>query len=68
MAVWWELLRRYAARGIDTVGGIINQYGGGQDYSGYTRFITARTGLAARKTVSLDDDDPAALRFGLRQK
>ena len=57
VAVWWELLRRYATRGIDTVGGVINQYGGGQDYSGYIRFVTAKTGFPARKKVSLDDDD-----------
>lgn len=63
VAVWWELLRRYAARGIDTVGGIINQYGGGQDYSGYLRFVTARTGFSARKKVNLDDDD-MLLSFG----
>jgi hypothetical protein len=63
VAVWWELLRRYAARGIDTVGGIINQYGGGQDYSGYVRFVTARTGLAPRRKVGLDDND-TLLSFG----
>ncbi|MGE0035965.1 MAG: peptidoglycan-binding domain-containing protein [Xanthobacteraceae bacterium] len=63
VAVWWELLRRYATRGIDTVGGVINQYGGGQDYSGYIRFVTAKTGFPARKKVSLDDDD-MLLAFG----
>jgi D-alanyl-D-alanine carboxypeptidase len=63
VAVWGELLRRSAARGIDTVGGIINQYGGGQDYSGYVRFVTARTGLAPRRKVGLDDND-TLLSFG----
>ena len=35
VAVWWELLRRYSAAGVATVGGVINRYGGGQDYSAY---------------------------------
>jgi hypothetical protein len=63
VAVWWELLRRYASRGIDTVGGIIETYGGGQDYSGYIRFVASKTGYSARKKVQLDDDD-TLLSFG----
>jgi hypothetical protein len=63
VAVWWELLRRYAAAGVTTVGGIIEKYGGGQDYSAYVRFVTKQTGYAARKQVPLDDD-VVLLAFG----
>src|SRR5262249_52517827 len=56
VAVWWELLRLYARKGVTTVGGIINKYGGGQDYSHYIRFVTKQTGFAAGKKVPLDDD------------
>lgn len=63
VAVWWELLRRYAAEGIETVGGIINKYGGGQDYSAYISFVTKQTGLSSRKKVALDDDK-VLLAFG----
>ncbi len=38
-------------------------YGGGQDYSGYIRFVTNKTGFSARKKVQLDDDD-TLLAFG----
>jgi len=63
VAVWWELLRRYAKAGATTVGEIINKYGGGQDYSAYLTFVTKKTGFKARKVVSLDDDD-VLLAFG----
>jgi peptidoglycan hydrolase-like protein with peptidoglycan-binding domain len=63
VAVWWELLRRYAKAGVTTVGEIINRYGGGQDYSTYVRFVTKQTGFTARKKVSLDDD-AVLLAFG----
>jgi hypothetical protein len=63
VAVWWELLRRYKAAGADTLGGIINRYGGGQDYSAYIRFVTEKTGFTARKKVDLDDDT-VLLPFG----
>jgi hypothetical protein len=63
VAVWWELLHRYAAAGADTIGGIINRYGGGQDYSAYIAFVTDKTGFTARKKVGLDDD-AVLLRFG----
>ena len=63
VAVWWELLRRYAAAGANTVGAIINKYGGGQDYSAYISFVTTKTGFGANKKVSLDDDD-TLLSFG----
>jgi len=63
VAVWWELLRRYAAASVTTAGGIIDRYGGGQDYSAYIRFVTSQTGYSARKKVPLDDDD-VLLAFG----
>jgi len=63
VAVWWELLRRYAAAGAKTVGDIINRYGGGQDYSQYIAFVTNKTGFGANKNISLDDDD-TLLTFG----
>jgi Putative peptidoglycan binding domain len=63
VAVWWELLRRYAAKDVTTVGGIINRYGGGQDYSNYVSFVTRQTGFTARKKVPLDDDN-VLLAFG----
>ena len=63
VAVWWELLRRYAAEGAKTVGEIINTYGGGQDYSAYIGFVTRKTGYTAKKSVALDDDE-VLLAFG----
>lgn len=63
VAVWWELLRRYAADGVTTVGGIINRYGGGQDYSNYIRFVAQKTGFAEGHKVPLDDD-ATLLSFG----
>jgi hypothetical protein len=63
VAVWWELLSRYAADDATTVAEIINKYGGGQDYSAYISFVTKQTGFAARKKVTLDNDD-ALLAFG----
>src|SRR5262249_28114144 len=56
VAVWWELLRRYAVAEVTTIGGIINRYGGGQDYSAYLAFVTRQTGFSARKEVALDND------------
>ena len=32
VAVWWELLRRYAVTGATTVGDIIHKYGGGLSF------------------------------------
>lgn len=55
VAVWWELLRRYSKRDIDTLSGIIREYGGGQDYSAYVAFVAAQTGFSPRKKISLDD-------------
>jgi Putative peptidoglycan binding domain len=63
VAVWWELLRQYAAAGAETVGAIITRYGGGQDYSKYIGFVTKMTGFGQTKKVPLDDDD-TLLAFG----
>jgi D-alanyl-D-alanine carboxypeptidase len=63
VAVWWELLRRYAAVKVTTVGGIISRYGGGQDYSNYIRFVERKTGLAEEHRIPLDDDE-TLLAFG----
>jgi hypothetical protein len=63
VAVWWELLRRYAVRDITTIAQIITQYGGGQDYSAYMSFVTHQTGFNARKKIALDDN-AALLSFG----
>jgi putative peptidoglycan binding protein len=63
VAVWWELLRRYAGVDATTVGEIIDKYGGGQDYSAYISFVARETGYSARKKVALDDDE-VLLAFG----
>lgn len=63
VAVWWELLRRYAAANVKTVGGIINRYGGGQDYSNYIRFVEKKTGFNERREVPLDEES-VLLPFG----
>jgi peptidoglycan hydrolase-like protein with peptidoglycan-binding domain len=65
VAVWWELLRRYAASRdkVNTVGGIIDRYGGGQDYSNYIQFVSKQTGFSPSKVIALDNDDDL-LTFG----
>jgi len=63
VAVWWELLRRYAAAGVTTVGAIINRYGGDQDYSNYIKFVEQKTGFDEGHRIPLDDD-ATLLAFG----
>jgi Putative peptidoglycan binding domain len=63
VAVWWELLRRYAKNGADTVGEIITKYGGGQDYSNYVQFVRKQTGYTETQKIDLDDDQ-VLLTFG----
>ena len=63
VAVWWELLRRYARKNISTIAQIITEYGGGQDYSAYVNFVTRQTGFSARKKIALDDN-AALMSFG----
>lgn len=61
VALWWTLLKRYRDRSIwnppvSTVQGIVNRYGGGQDYSAYVKFVCDRTKFAPSKMVDLNDD------------
>lgn len=56
VAVYFELLKRYAANGKTSIGQIIKQYGGGQDYSGYITTVSKWTGLPASTEIDLDDD------------
>jgi len=56
IAVWWDLLRRYRAKGVATVDGIVTRYGGGQDYSAYLKFVLARTGFSRATVIDLNDD------------
>jgi uncharacterized protein (TIGR02594 family) len=63
VGAWWTLMSKYAAGGYDTVGKIINRYGGSQDYSGYTADVSRRTGLAVDRKIDLYKDDPTLVRF-----
>lgn len=63
VAVWWDLLRRYAKADATTVGAIINKYGGGQDYTAYIAFVTKKTGFGPNKSILLDSDE-ALMAFG----
>ncbi len=63
VAVWWQLLRLYRAAGAITPDGIINRYGGGQDYSAYLRFVLKRTGFDRNTVIDLDNDQQL-LKFG----
>lgn len=56
-AAGWELLRKYAAGGHNTVRKIITRYGGGQDYSAYLNSVVSRSGLSADTPINLYDDD-----------
>lgn len=63
VAAWWELLRRYRGANAVTAEGIINRYGGGQDYSAYLQYVLKRTGFAPSTVIDLDDDQQL-LKFG----
>lgn len=63
VAMWWELMRKYAARGTKTVRQIVQTYGGGQDYSSYERFVTQRTGLKPDTVIDLYNNDAQLLKF-----
>lgn len=56
VAAGWDLLRRYAGGGHDTVGEIINRYGGGQDYSRYLNFVLDKTGFTEDTSINLNND------------
>lgn len=57
VAVWHELMKRYATAGAVTVEKIINKYGGGQDYSAYVAFVTKQSGLPADYKIGLTGSD-----------
>lgn len=55
VALWYKLIQRYRANGIKTLQGIVNRYGGGQDYSEYVKFVVRKTGYAAAKEIDPED-------------
>ncbi len=57
VAVWKELLRRYAEKGARTIANIITTYGGGQDYSAYAQFVQEKTSLPLSTVVDLENSD-----------
>jgi hypothetical protein len=57
VAAYWELLRRYRAAGVTTVGSIITRYGGGQDYSAYLMRVCTWSGLSRSTVIELNDDE-----------
>jgi hypothetical protein len=63
VAVWYELMRKYRAAGVMTVGGIISRYGGGQNYSVYAAQVEQWTGFAADRQIPLAGDDATLLAF-----
>lgn len=63
VAAWFELMRRYRASKFTTVGGIINHYGGGQNYSSYIKSVTDWTGFRPDKEVVLNTADKDLLTF-----
>lgn len=63
VGAWWDLMRRYRARNVTTVGQIINTYGGGQDYSAYISFVAKTTGFTPDTPIDLNNDQQM-LRFG----
>jgi hypothetical protein len=63
VGAWWDLMRRYRAANVTTVGGIINRYGGGQDYSAYVQFVAKATGFTPDTPINLDNDQQT-LTFG----
>jgi hypothetical protein len=61
LALFWTLLKRYRDPAIwnppvTTVQGIVNRYGGGQDYSEYVKFVCSRTGFPPDKVIDLSDN------------
>jgi hypothetical protein len=66
VGAWWRVLNNYRGRNITTVGGIINAYGGGQDYSAYLQFVLRQTGFSADTVIDLNDDQKL-LQLGLAQ-
>jgi hypothetical protein len=63
VGAWWNLLRIYRTANTTTVGGIINRYGGGQDYSAYIQFVVKATGFTPDIVIDLNNDQQV-LAFG----
>src|SRR6185437_15241756 len=64
VGAWWQLLQIYrTSHSTTTVGGIINRYGGGLDYSAYIQFVVKATGFTPDTVVDLGNDDQV-LQFG----
>ena len=63
VAAWWQLLKYYRGSGVCTIEGIINRYGGGQDYSNYLSTVEQWTGLPGSTEIKLDDN-ATLLKFG----
>jgi hypothetical protein len=63
VGAWWNLMQIYETTNTNTVAGIINRYGGQQDYSAYIQFVVKRTGFAPDTVVDLSDDQQL-LGFG----
>ena len=63
VAAWWLLMQRYAGNGVRTLQGIINTYGGGQNYSEYVGFVAKKTGFALTKPIPLKGGDADLLAF-----
>jgi uncharacterized protein (TIGR02594 family) len=55
VATWYNLILRYRNAGVTTLQGVVNRYGGGQDYSQYVEFVVSKTGYAAAKQLDPDD-------------
>src|SRR5262249_42386997 len=64
VGAWWKLLQIYRAQhSTTTVGGIINRYGGGQDYSAYIAFVVKATGFTPDTVIDINNDQQV-LTFG----
>jgi hypothetical protein len=56
IALWLQLMIYYRQKGVVTLEGIINRYGGGQDYSAYIRQVSKWTGFPTNKVIDLNND------------
>jgi uncharacterized protein (TIGR02594 family) len=63
VAAWWVLMTKYRANGATTVKGIIQRYGGGQNYSAYVTQVVKWTGLSPDQQIDLYQDDELLLLF-----
>lgn len=66
VAVWLELMKKYAAAGADTVETIILRYGGSgqqETYSNYAATVATRLGVSRSTPIPLSGNDPLLLKF-----